>query len=179
MPQTQQVLDKHFVPYLEKEDLHQAVVRIAAAINHDYSGKNPLFIAILNGSFMFASDLFKEINIPAEICFIKLASYKGTQSTGQVVTAIGLDRDLYGRDVVIIEDIVDTGKTLAEFLPQLAHQQPKSLQVCSLLHKKDATVHPVEIAYLGFEIPDLFVVGYGLDYNGYGRNLNKIMQIAQ
>jgi hypoxanthine phosphoribosyltransferase len=96
-----------------------------------------------------------------------------------VVTAIGLDRDLYERDVVIIEDIVDTGKTLAEFLPQLAHQQPKSLQVCSLLHKKDATVHPVEIAYLGFEIPDLFVVGYGLDYNGYGRNLNRIMQISQ
>jgi hypoxanthine phosphoribosyltransferase len=127
---------------------------------------------------MFAADLFKSIDIPAEICFIKLASYKGTQSTGQVITAIGLDRDLYQRDVIIIEDIVDTGKTLTEFLPQLQHQQPKSLRICSLLHKKDATIHPIQIDYLGFEIPDLFVVGYGLDYNGYGRNLNRIMQLA-
>jgi hypoxanthine phosphoribosyltransferase len=128
---------------------------------------------------MFASDLFKLIKVPAEICFIKLASYKGTQSTGQVITAIGLDRDLFERDVVIIEDIVDTGKTLTAFLPQLEHQQPRSLKICSLLHKKAATTYPVQIDYLGFEIPDLFVVGYGLDYNGFGRNLNKIMQLAE
>jgi hypoxanthine phosphoribosyltransferase len=168
-----QVLDKQFKPYLEKEEIQQAIERISAAINADFENTHPLFIAILNGSFMFASDLFKAIHIPAEICFIKLASYKGTQSTGQVVTAIGLDRDIYQRDVIIIEDIVDTGKTLTEFLPQLQHQQPKSLRVCSLLHKKDATVYPIHIDYLGFEIPELFVVGYGLDYNGYGRNLNR------
>lgn len=173
-----QVLDKQFKPYLEKEDIQQAIERIATSINTDFKNNNPLFIAILNGSFMFAADLFKSIEIPAEICFIKLASYKGTQSTGQVITAIGLDRDLYQRDVIIIEDIVDTGKTLTEFLPQLQHQQPKSLRICSLLHKKDATIYPVQIDYLGFEIPDLFVVGYGLDYNGYGRNLNRIMQLA-
>ncbi len=173
-----QVLDKQFKPYLEKEDIQQAIERIATSINTDFKNNNPLFIAILNGSFMFAADLFKSIEIPAEICFIKLASYKGTQSTGQVITAIGLDRDLYQRDVIIIEDIVDTGKTLTEFLPQLQHQQPKSLRICSLLHKKDATIHPIQIDYLGFEIPDLFVVGYGLDYNGYGRNLNRIMQLA-
>jgi hypoxanthine phosphoribosyltransferase len=173
-----QVLDKQFKPYLEKEDIQLAIDSIASSINTDFANNNPLFIAILNGSFMFAADLFKSIDIPAEICFIKLASYKGTQSTGQVITAIGLDRDLYQRDVIIIEDIVDTGKTLTEFLPQLQHQQPKSLRICSLLHKKAATIYPIQIDYLGFEIPDFFVVGYGLDYNGYGRNLNRIMQLA-
>jgi hypoxanthine phosphoribosyltransferase len=175
----EQVLDKQFKSYLEKETIQIEVERIASELNTDYADKNPLFIAILNGSFMFASDLFKLIKIPAEICFIKLASYKGTQSTGQVITAIGLDRDLFERDVVIIEDIVDTGKTLTAFLPQLEHQQPRSLKICSLLHKKAATTYPVQIDYLGFEIPDLFVVGYGLDYNGFGRNLNKIMQLAE
>jgi hypoxanthine phosphoribosyltransferase len=175
----EQVLDKQFKSYLEKETIQIEVERIASELNTDYADKNPLFIAILNGSFMFASDLFKLIKVPAEICFIKLASYKGTQSTGQVITAIGLDRDLFERDVVIIEDIVDTGKTLTAFLPQLEHQQPRSLKICSLLHKKAATTYPVQIDYLGFEIPDLFVVGYGLDYNGFGRNLNKIMQLAE
>jgi hypoxanthine phosphoribosyltransferase len=174
----EQVLDKQFKSYLEKETIQIEVERIASELNTDYADKNPLFIAILNGSFMFASDLFKLIKVPAEICFIKLASYKGTQSTGQVITAIGLDRDLFERDVVIIEDIVDTGKTLTAFIPQLEHQQPRSLKICSLLHKKAATTYPVQIDYLGFEIPDLFVVGYGLDYNGFGRNLNKIMQLA-
>jgi hypoxanthine phosphoribosyltransferase len=175
----EQVLDKQFKSYLEKETIQIEVERIASELNRDYADKNPLFIAILNGSFMFASDLFKLIQVPAEICFIKLASYKGTQSTGQVITAIGLDRDLFERDVVIIEDIVDTGKTLTAFLPQLEHQQPRSLKICSLLHKKAATTYPVQIDYLGFEIPDLFVVGFGLDYNGFGRNLNKIMQLAE
>ena len=148
-------------------------------INKDYSDKNPLFIAILNGSFIFASDLFKKINIPAEISFIKLASYQGTKSTGNVITAIGLETDLYDRNVIVLEDIIDTGKTLSAFLPQLEHQQPKSLKVCTLLHKKEATQYPVTIDYLGFEIPNLFVVGYGLDYNGYGRNLDQIMQIDE
>ena len=173
----QQVLDKTFVPYLSSSVIETAIKRMGAEISRDYAGKDPLFIAILNGSFMFASDLFKEISIPAEISFIKLASYKGTKSTGNVVTAIGLERDLYKREVIIIEDIVDTGKTLSAFLPQLLHQQPASLKICSLLHKKEATTHPITIDYLGFEIPNLFVVGYGLDYNGFGRNLNQIMQI--
>lgn len=178
MPLNIQVLDKQFKPYLSKDAIQVAVEKIGEQINVDYAGKSPLFLAILNGSFMFASDLFKQITVPAEICFIKLASYKGTQSTGQVVTAIGLDRDLFDRDVIVVEDIVDTGKTLTAFLPQLQHQQPRSLHVCSLLHKKEATVYPIDIKYLGFEIPNLFVVGYGLDYNGYGRNLNQIMQLS-
>jgi hypoxanthine phosphoribosyltransferase len=127
---------------------------------------------------MFASDLFKEISIPAEICFIKLASYKGTKSSGQVITSIGLDMDIYERHVVILEDIIDTGKTLHEFLPQLQHQHPKSLKICALLHKPEATKYPVAIGYLGFTIPDKFVVGYGLDYNGLGRNIGHLYQLV-
>ena len=172
-----QVLDKTFVPYLNASAIEIEVSRMASEISRDYHDKNPLFIAILNGAFMFASDLFKKITIPAEISFIKLASYKGTKSTGNVITAIGLEADVYGRDVIIVEDIVDTGKTLSVYLPQLIHQQPASLKICSLLHKKEATTHPLNIDYLGFEIPNLFVVGYGLDYNGFGRNLNQIMQL--
>jgi len=174
-----QILDKSFKPYLTQSNIADAIERIAHHINQDYSDKNPLFIAILNGSFIFASDLFKKINIPAEISFIKLASYQGTKSTGNVITAIGLETDLYDRNVIVLEDIIDTGKTLSAFLPQLEHQQPKSLKVCTLLHKKEATQFPVTIDYLGFEIPNLFVVGYGLDYNGYGRNLDQIMQIDE
>jgi hypoxanthine phosphoribosyltransferase len=174
-----QILDKSFKPYLTQSVIGEAIERIANQINQDYSDKNPLFIAILNGSFIFASDLFKRINIHAEISFIKLASYQGTKSTGNVITAIGLETDLYDRNVIVLEDIIDTGKTLSAFLPQLEHQQPKSLKVCTLLHKKEATQFPVTIDYLGFEIPNLFVVGYGLDYNGYGRNLDQIMQIDE
>jgi hypoxanthine phosphoribosyltransferase len=169
--------DKTFVPFLTGKDIQQAVTRIAEQINMDYKGKSPLCIAILNGSFMFASDLFKQLSIDAEISFIKLASYKGTSSTGNIVTAIGLEAVLHNRDIILIEDIVDTGKTLSAFLPQLQDHQPASIKICSLLHKKEATVHPVQIDYLGFEIPNLFVVGYGLDYDGLGRNLDQIMQV--
>ena len=174
-----QILDKTFKPYLTSSEIGIAIQKIANQINLDYQDKNPLFIAILNGSFIFASDLFKQINVPAEISFIKLASYQGTKSTGNVITAIGLETDLFDRHVVVLEDIIDTGKTLSAFLPQLQHQQPKSLKVCTLLHKKEATKYHIDIEYLGFEIPDLFVVGYGLDYNGYGRNLDQIMQIDE
>jgi hypoxanthine phosphoribosyltransferase len=174
-----QILEKSFKPYLTSSEIGIAIQKIADQINLDYQDKNPLFIAILNGSFIFASDLFKKIDIPAEISFIKLASYQGTKSTGNVITAIGLETDLFDRHVVVLEDIIDTGKTLSAFLPQLQHQQPKSLKVCTLLHKKEATKYQITIDYLGFEIPDLFVVGYGLDYNGYGRNLDQIMQINE
>jgi hypoxanthine phosphoribosyltransferase len=126
---------------------------------------------------MFAADLFKSINLEAEICFIKLASYKGSKSTGNVVTSIGLDADLNQRHVIVLEDIIDTGKTLHEFLPQLANQQPASLKVAVLLHKPDATLFPIKIDYCCFTIPDRFVLGYGLDYDGYGRNLKEIYQL--
>ena len=174
-----QVLDKSFEPYLSSAEISARVKEVASEINAGYEGKKPLFIAILNGSFMFASDLFKEVTIDAEICFIKLASYKGTKSSGQVVTAIGLDIDIFGRDVIIVEDIIDTGKTLDAFLPQLMHQQPASMKIAALLHKPEATVFPIKPDFMGFSIPDKFVVGYGLDYNGYGRNLDAIYKLAE
>ncbi len=173
------VHDKMFDPYLTQEEIQTRVSFIAEQLNVDYADKRPLFIAILNGSFIFASDLFKKLHIDAEICFIKLASYKGSRSTGHVVTSIGLDAEVYGRDVVIIEDIVDTGKTLTEFLPQLEHQQPASLKIVALLHKSEATMFPVPIDYLGFTIPDKFVVGYGLDYDGLGRNIPEIYKLVE
>ena len=173
------VHDKQFEPYLNAAMIAGRIKEIAGKVNKDYADKKPLFIAILNGSFMFASDLFKELAVDAEICFIKLASYKGTKSTGHVLTAIGLDMDLFGRDVVIVEDIVDTGKTLSEFLPQLKHQQPASLKIVALLHKPEATVFPITIDYLGFSIPNKFVVGYGLDYDGLGRNIPEILKLIE
>ena len=174
-----QVHDKQFEPYLDAITISERIKSLAAQLSADYAGKKPLFIAILNGSFMFASDLFKELTIDAEICFIKLASYKGTKSTGHVITAIGMDMDIFGREVVILEDIVDTGKTLSEFLPQLKHQQPASMKIVALLHKPEATVFPIKIDYLGFSIPNKFVVGYGLDYDGLGRNIREIYKLVE
>ncbi|MES1215939.1 MAG: hypoxanthine phosphoribosyltransferase [Bacteroidota bacterium] len=172
------VHDKIFETFLSEETIRQKIKEIGSAINNDYKGKRPLFIAILNGAFMFASDLFKQLDVNAEICFIKLVSYKGMKSSGNVITSIGLVDDLYGRDVILIEDIVDTGKTLHQFLPKLLHQQPASLKIAALLHKPEATVFPLTIDYLGFSIPDKFVVGYGLDYDGLGRNLKEIYQLV-
>lgn len=176
---TIRVHDKEFEPYLSAAEITERIREIALRINADYAGKKPLFIAILNGSFMFASDLFKEISIESEICFIKLASYKGTKSSGHVITAIGLDIDLIGRHVVVLEDIVDTGKTLNAFLPQLDHQQPASMKIAALLHKPDATVYPIKVDYLGFSVPDKFLLGYGLDYDGLGRNIASIYKLVE
>ena len=175
---TIKVHDKTFVPYLPETLILEKVKELAAELNKDYAGKKPLFIAILNGSFMFTADLFKELSIEAEICFIKLASYKGTKSTGQVLTAIGLDTDITNRHIVILEDIIDTGKTMNEFLPQLHNQQPASLKIAVLLHKPDATVFPINIDYCCFTIPNKFVLGYGLDYDGLGRNIRELYQLS-
>ena len=172
------VHDKSFEIYLSEEAIQQRVKELATSINKDYAGKRPLFIAILNGSFMFASDLFKHLTVEAELCFIKIASYKGMKSSGKVITSIGLEEDLFKKDVVIVEDIVDTGKTLHRFLPKLIHQQPKSLKIVTLLHKPEATEYPLTLDYIGFDIPNKFVVGYGLDYDGLGRNFKEIYQLV-
>jgi len=177
--QTIKVHDKYFVPYLSENEIQQKVQQLALQLNKDYRDKKPLFIAILNGSFMFAADLFKYLSIDAEICFIKLASYKGTKSTGHVITAIGLDTDITGRHVIITEDIIDTGKTLHNFLPQIRNQQPSSLKIAVLLHKPEATVYPINIDYCCFSIPNKFVVGYGLDYDGLGRNISSIYRLRE
>ena len=148
------VLDKKFVPYLSAETIAKRIEELAAKINEDYADKNPIFIGILNGSFMFASDLYKQISVSSTISFIKLVSYKGTTSTGTVITSIGLEEDLTGRNVVLIEDIVDTGKTLSEFLPTIQKQQPNSIKICTLLQKPEALLHPLEVDYVGFHIPN-------------------------
>ncbi len=173
-----QVLDKTFKPYMSREVIEARIGELAQKINEDYEGKKPLFIAILNGSFIFAADLFKAITIDAEISFIKLASYKGTKSTGRVITSIGLDEQIKDRHVLILEDIVDTGKTLYEFLPQIQDQQPASLKIVSLLHKPEALQYPITIEYLGFKVPNIFLLGYGLDYDGLARNLPEIYQLV-
>lgn len=179
MVDTMKVHDKYFVPFLSEEELAQKVNELASQLNEDYKDKRPLFISILNGSFIFSSDLFKKITIEAEICFIKLASYKGTKSSGQVITAIGLDIEIKGRHVVILEDIIDTGKTMSQFLPQLFNQQPASVKIAVLLHKPEATVFPVNIDYTCFSIPNKFVLGYGLDYDGLGRNIASLYQLKE
>lgn len=172
-----QIFGKTFIPFIDEATIQQKIADLALQLNNDYEGKKPLFIAILNGSFMFSADLFKTLSIEAEICFIKLASYKGTQSTGHVITSIGLDSNVTDRHVVILEDIVDTGKTLHTFLPQIKNQQPASLKIASLLFKPDALQHDLTIDYCCFEIPNKFVLGYGLDYDGFYRNTKDIYQL--
>lgn len=171
------VLDKEFVPYISEAEIQEKISALAQQLNKEYEGKKPIFLSILNGSFLFTADLFKQITIDAEVCFIKLASYKGTTSSGNVVTAIGLDANVSGRDIIILEDIIDTGKTLHHFLPQLASNQPASIKIAVLLNKKEALAYPVKVDYACFDIPNKFVVGYGLDYDGLGRNTKAIYQL--
>lgn len=174
---TIKIKDKQFIPFISENTIEAKIKELASQLKTDYEGKRPLLIAILNGSFMFASDLFKELKFEAEISFIKLASYKGTKSTGHVVTAIGLDTDITERHIIILEDIIDTGKTLHSFLPQLQHQQPASLKVAVLLDKPEPRQFEVPIDYKCFTIENKFVVGYGLDYDGLGRNISSIYQL--
>jgi hypoxanthine phosphoribosyltransferase len=172
-----QVLDKEFVPYLVEKEIQEKITALAVQLNKDYAGKKPIFLSILNGSFLFTADLFKQITIEAEVCFIKLASYKGMTSSGNVITAIGLEANVRGRDIIILEDIIDTGKTLHHYLPQLLSSSPASVKIAVLLNKKEALQFPVQIDYTCFEIPNKFVVGYGLDYDGLGRNSKDIYQL--
>jgi len=174
---TIQVLDKIFEPYLKEAAIQEKITELAEQLNKDYAGKRPLFLSILNGSFLFTADLFKQITIEAEVSFIKLASYKGTSSTGNVITAIGLDINVKDRHIIILEDIIDTGKTLHHYLPQLDNMQPASVKIAVLLNKKEALQYPVQVDYTCFDIPNKFVVGYGLDYDGLGRNSKDIYQL--
>ncbi len=171
------ILDKQFVPYLSAEEIQEKIAILAKQFNEEYADKKPLFLSVLNGSFLFTADLFKKLTIDAEVCFVKLASYKGVSSTGNVITAIGLDTNLKDRHVIILEDIIDTGKTLHHFLPQLQSLQVASLKIAVLLNKTEALAYPVKVDYACFDIPNKFVVGYGLDYDGFGRNYDAIYQL--
>ncbi|MCD8538463.1 MAG: hypoxanthine phosphoribosyltransferase [Leadbetterella sp.] len=170
-----EVLDLRFKEYISEEKIQERVKAIAAELNLKYAGKDPLFLGILNGSFMFIADIFKHVNIPCEVSFIKINSYVNTSSTEKIRELIGLNQSLEGRYVVVLEDIVDTGRTLDYILKTLAERNPASVEVATLLFKPSALVIPIKIDYVGFEIENQFVLGYGLDYNGYGRNHNSIL----
>lgn len=171
------IKDKEFEVYLSEEELKNKVGYLADQLNQDYAGKNPLFIAILNGSFIFAADLLKEVSIECTISFIKLSSYEEMESSGKVHTLLGLNENVFGRHVVIIEDIIDTGNTMKSVLDEFRERGVSSVEVVSLLMKPEALQTPLEIKYVGFDIPNAFVVGYGLDYDGYGRNTKALYQI--
>lgn len=170
--------DRTFRLYKSESEILTAIRGVANRINDDYIGKRPLLVPILNGSFMFASDLMKELKLDCELSFVKAVSYEGTNSSGKLATLIGLNQSLEGRHVIIIEDIVDTGHTLAKVLPTFQQQHPASLKIASLLMKPLALQTPVTVDYVGMEIPNEFIVGYGLDYDGLGRNLRDIYQVV-
>jgi len=170
---------RQFRLYISRAEIDSRVASLGAEISRDYAGKQPLIVAILNGSFIFAADLFRTLSIEAGISFIKLASYQGTSTTGMVVTAFGLDEPLQGRHVIILEDIIDTGRTIHSFLPELARRDPASVKIVALLTKPDALEHDLRADYIGFEIPNDFVVGYGLDFDGLGRNLPELYTLVQ
>lgn len=169
--------DKAFVPYLTEVEIQNAICDIATQINAAYEGKEVLFLSVLNGAFMFTSDLMKKITLPCEISFIKVSSYLGTKSTGRVDELIGLNTSVYGKHVIIIEDIVDTGITIDKVIKLLEMQNPATIEVCATLFKKVAYQGQHPPRYFGFEIPNKFVVGYGLDYDQLGRNLPAIYQV--
>ena len=177
--QTIQVKDKSFSLFIPEKEILKEVKRIATQINKDFKGEEPVFLAVLNGSFIFAADLMKEISLPCEISFVKLASYQGVSTTGQIREVIGLNIDLTGRRVIIVEDIVDTGLTMAHMLEVLKQQNPASIDICTLLLKPGKLQVDLDIKYCCLEIPNDFIVGYGLDYDGYGRNTRDIFTLVK
>ncbi len=179
MSKTVQLQELSFETYMDKQMIKQRVKEMGKELSNEFKDKKPIFLAILNGAFVFAADLVRACKFEHEISFIKLTSYEGTTSSGKVTTQIGLQEDLTDRDVIIVEDIVDTGTTIYHFLPALKKFNPKSITIVSLLQKPEALKFPLKVDYIGFEIPNKFVVGYGLDYNGLGRNLKDIYQLKE
>jgi len=173
------ILDKTFEPFISAEQLQMAVSDIAERMHNDLAGKDVVFVAILNGAFMFAADLFKSIDFPARITFLKIASYVGTSTTGAVKQLIGINEDFKNKTVVVIEDIVDTGITIDLIIKQLQSYEPTEVKVAALLLKPEAFTKDVKLDYVGIEIPNRFIVGYGLDYNGFGRNLKEIYVLSE
>lgn len=168
-----------FVPYIENARIRSRIVELGRQITEEYRGRRPLLVCVLNGAFPFAADLFREIDTDAEIAFIRLSSYQGTQSSGVVKKMMGLTTDIAGRDVIVVEDIVDTGNTIANLLDDMKAQNPASLKVATLLYKPEALVRDVHPDYVGFEIPKKFIIGFGLDLDGLARNLPDIWQLEE
>ena len=166
--------DKSFRPYLSAAALDEAVSALATRLSADYAGREPLFVVVLTGAFMFASDLLKRMTEPCEIVFIRVASYEGTDSTGVVQEVLGLRENIQGRHIIIVEDIVDTGTTMHHLLPTLLAKGPASVEIATLFYKPASLRHELDLRYVALEIPNDFVVGYGLDYDGLGRNLPDV-----
>jgi hypoxanthine phosphoribosyltransferase len=174
---TVQVKDRSFTMLISAEQIRARVSELAQQINRDMAGKNPLFLVMLNGAFMFAADLLKQINTPCEISFVKYASYCGTQSSGRLKKLIGLKESLRDRCIVILEDIVDSGLTMSRLLDEIKAKKPAELHVATCALKPEALNSELELDYVGFSLPNVFLVGYGLDYGGYGRNLEAIYEL--
>lgn len=176
---TLQVKDKLFALSIPEAEIQEQVRRVAAEIMRDYAGKEPLFLPVLNGSFIFAADLLREVSLPCDISFIKLASYQGMQSSGEIREVMGLAQDITDRHVIIVEDIIDSGMTMAHMIETLQTHNPASIAVCSMLVKPAALKVNVPINYCCMEIPNDFIVGYGLDYDGFGRNTRDIYTLFE
>lgn len=176
---TIKIHNKEFRKSITNKEIEEKVASVAARISHDYKGKCPILLAVLNGSFMFVADLMKKLDLECEISFIKLSSYSGVSSTGKVNEVIGLNESLEGRDVIIVEDIVDTGLTMQKLLETLKDKNPASLDIASLFIKPQKLKVPIDIKYSAFTIGDRFIVGYGLDYDGLGRNLPDIYDAVE
>ena len=174
-----QVKDKQFAVSIPEEKIREQVKRVAAEINRDYAGQHPIFLAVLNGSFIFAADLLREVTLPCEVSFVRLASYEGMDSTGEIREIMGLNVDITGRPVIVVEDIVDTGLTMAHMLETLRKQNPAHIDICTLLLKPGKLQVNLDIRYCCMEIPNDFIVGYGLDYDGYGRNTKDIYTLCE
>ena len=173
------VLDKEFEIFIPNGEIRKVISDMARKINEDLAGKDVIFLGILNGAFMFASDLFREVTLDCQISFLKLASYAGTSSTGTVKRLIGINEDIYNKTVVILEDIVDTGITLDNIIKQLKGYEPAEIMVATMLFKPAAYTKELKLDYVGIEIPNDFVLGYGLDYEGYGRNLADLYKVVE
>lgn len=171
------IKDKQFELFIDQEVIEEGIKRVADQISLELEGKEPLFIAVLNGAFMFAGELMKQVSIPSEITFVKLASYDGTASTERLQTILGLSEDIKDRVVVIVEDIVDSGNTMTSLIKELENYKPQDVRIATLLFKPAALKYKIKPDYVAMEIPNDFIVGYGLDYNGYGRNLKDIYKV--
>jgi len=169
-----QVLDKTFTEFISEKEISERIDQLAEQINKDYAGREVVFLGILNGAFLFAAELFKRINIKAKISFVKLASYEGTKSSGTIKELIGWNEDIRNQEVIIIEDIVDTGNTLERIVDELVIRKVSGIKIATLLFKPDAFTKEITLHYVGFNIPNNFVIGFGLDYDGYARNLPSI-----
>ncbi len=172
------VKDKRFALSLSQAQIQQRVAEVAAQISQDLDGQNPLFLVVLNGSFIFAADLMRGITTSCEVSFVRFSSYAGMQSTGEVKQLLGMSEDIQGRTVVVVEDIIDSGLTMKQLLRTLAEHQPAAVKVATLLVKPDNLEVELDVAYTCFEIPNDFIVGYGLDYDGFGRNLPAIYTVV-